>query len=230
MKLIIIGLGTLGYSMARILTEQGEEVIGVDENLSKVEEYKNDISSTICMNVREYHALSSLPIRDVDAVIVAISNDISTSVEVVAYVKQLGAKKIYARSNSKVETAILQAIGIDKIMNPSEYAAEIYAFDICANSGIDGMYPLDKSYRIYEVIVPEVLIGQSVGDIQFEENFKMKLITIKRRVLQKNIFGNQTFVYEVLGNVQIDSVFEKDDEMVLFGKEQDFAHMKKALG
>ena len=54
MKFIIIGLGTLGYSMARILTEQGEDVIGVDSNLSKVEQYKNDISSTICMNVKEY--------------------------------------------------------------------------------------------------------------------------------------------------------------------------------
>ena len=94
MKFIILGLGTLGYTMAKLLTEQGNDVIGVDSNLSRIEEYKNDISSTICMDIGEYHALSSLPIKDVDGVIITIANNISLAIEVVAYVKQLGAKRI----------------------------------------------------------------------------------------------------------------------------------------
>ncbi|MEG1186357.1 MAG: TrkA family potassium uptake protein [Bacteroidales bacterium] len=229
MKFIIIGLGTLGYSMARILTEQGEDVIGIDSNLSKVEQYKNDISSTICMNVKEYHPLSSLPIKDVDAVIVAIGNDMSTSIEVVAYLKQLGAKKIYARSNSPVETAILQAIGIDKIMNPSEYASEIYVFDIRATSGIEGMYQLDNTYRIYEVIIPSIFIGQEINAVNFEENFKMKLVTIKRKTQYKNIFGKEVSGYQIIPDILPDMVFQEEDELVLFGTAKNFAQMKKTL-
>lgn len=227
MKFIIIGLGTLGYAMARLLTEQGEEVIGVDSNLSKVEEYKNDISSTICMNVKEYHALSTLPVKDVDAVIVAIGSDMSVSIEVVAYLKQLGAKKIYARSNSKVQTAILQAIGIDKIMNPSEYAAEIFAFDVSAVSGIEGMFQVDNTYRIYEVIIPKIFVEQKVSEVNFKENFKMELIAIKRKTPQRNIFGKEVMEYRVLPTLNSNTLFETDDEIILFGNDKDFAHFKK---
>ena len=228
MKFIVIGLGTLGFSIAKILTNQGEDVIGVDMNLSRVEEYKNDISNTICMNVREYHALSSLPIKDVDAVIVAIGNDMSTSIEVVAYVKQLGAKKIFARSNSAVETAILKAIGIDRIMNPSEYAAEIYSFDV-RSASIQGLYKIDKEFRLYEWLVPNVLNNQEIKNIDFLEQFHMQLIAVKRLTEETNLLGIKSSDYQVLSNLSPEMKLLTNDQLVLFGKEKDFAKMNKAL-
>lgn len=228
MKFIIIGLGTLGYTMARLLTEQGEDVIGVDENLSRVEEYKDDMSSTICLNVSEYHALESLPIKDVDGVIVTIGDNLSTSIEVVAYMKQLGAKKIYARSTSPVQTAILNAIGIDLIMKPSEYAAEMYSFDVSA-TGILGLYPIDETYRIYQIYCPEALTGHLIKDIHFQENFNIRLITLKRQKMQRNFFGKETPEYCVLPDWNENTTLEKNDILVLLGDHQNFARMKKTL-
>lgn len=228
MKFIIIGLGTLGYTMARLLTEQGHDVIGVDSNLSRVEEYKNDISNTICMDISEYHALSSLPVKDMDGVIVAVGDSESLGIEVVAYVKQLGAKKIFARSNSNVQTAILNAIGITRIMNPSEYAAEMYALEV-SGGDIQGLYSIDRDHRIYILSIPAVLVNHTVEEIGFEHNFHMRLVAIKRKTTVKNFFGKDVVVFTVLETWDDHTVLEMDDEVVLFGSDTNFSKMKKTI-
>lgn len=50
MKYIIIGLGNFGASLAQKLTEEGNEVIGIDRNMTKVDATKEKISHTICMD------------------------------------------------------------------------------------------------------------------------------------------------------------------------------------
>jgi trk system potassium uptake protein len=44
MKYIIIGLGNFGASLAQKLTEEGNEVIGIDRNMTKVDANKEKIS------------------------------------------------------------------------------------------------------------------------------------------------------------------------------------------
>lgn len=50
MKYIIIGLGNFGASLAQKLTEQGNEVIGVDKNMASVDANKDRVSHTICLD------------------------------------------------------------------------------------------------------------------------------------------------------------------------------------
>lgn len=47
MKYIILGLGNFGASLAEKLTEMGNEVIGVDISMSKVEMLKDKISHVV---------------------------------------------------------------------------------------------------------------------------------------------------------------------------------------
>ncbi len=49
MKYLIIGLGNFGASLAEKLTTQGNEVIGIDTSMNKVDAFKEKISHTICM-------------------------------------------------------------------------------------------------------------------------------------------------------------------------------------
>ena len=54
MKYIIIGLGNFGASLAEKLTEMGNEVIGVDVSMSKVEAIKDRITHAV--NSRFYRS------------------------------------------------------------------------------------------------------------------------------------------------------------------------------
>ena len=47
MKYLVIGLGNLGRAIAKDLTRVGNEVIGVDMDLHRVDMLKNDIAGAI---------------------------------------------------------------------------------------------------------------------------------------------------------------------------------------
>lgn len=75
MKYIVLGLGHFGRSLGVHLTELGHEVIGADRNLSIVEQLKDKITHTVCLDTTDREAVSSLPLKDAHAVIVAIGED-----------------------------------------------------------------------------------------------------------------------------------------------------------
>ena len=53
MKYIVIGLGNFGASLAEKLTSQGNEVIGIDTRMNKVDALKEKVSNTICMDATD---------------------------------------------------------------------------------------------------------------------------------------------------------------------------------
>ncbi len=60
MKYIIIGLGHFGAPLGEKLTALGNEVIGIDNSLSKVENYKEKISHTIQMDATDEYTMKGL--------------------------------------------------------------------------------------------------------------------------------------------------------------------------
>ena len=84
MKCIVIGLGHFGLALSQRLTALGHEVIGVDNDLNKINQYKDSITTTIALDVRREQAVGSLPLKDVDIVFVVIGKDFGTSLYVLA--------------------------------------------------------------------------------------------------------------------------------------------------
>ena len=75
MKYILIGLGNFGASLAEKLTMMGNEVIGVDVKQSKVEDMKHRITHAINLDATELGAVTNLPLKDTNVVIVGIGED-----------------------------------------------------------------------------------------------------------------------------------------------------------
>lgn len=70
MKFLVIGLGNLGRAIAENLTRIGDEVIGVDLNLHKVEAVKQTISGSVSLDTTDRDALNTLPLSEMDAIFV----------------------------------------------------------------------------------------------------------------------------------------------------------------
>ena len=124
MKYIIVGLGSFGSSLAIKLTQQGNEVIGIDINMHKVDALKESISHTICMDATDQFTVTGLPISDTDLVVVAIGENQGANMIVSALFKNLQAKRIISRSINPLHENVLQAIGVDEIVRPEEETAE----------------------------------------------------------------------------------------------------------
>lgn len=216
MKYIIIGLGNYGSALAERLTSMGHEVIGVDSNTHRIEELKSKITSTICMDINEVHMLKVLPLKDADAVIVAIGENVGASILVSAELKQLKVNKLISRAISTLHTTVLEAIGVDEVITPEKDSAEDFALQLDVR-GYKDSYAISNQYRILSMMVPGVIVGQAVGELSLVDKFNIKLVTIIRKEYSTNFLGAKSVVEKVIHPIGLGTVIEKEDTLVLFG-------------
>lgn len=133
MKYLIIGLGNFGSTLAATLTDMGHSVIGVDNNEHCIEEIKDRIDLAYIMDATERASLRSLPLDEIDCVIVAIGQSMDNSLRAVASLKELNVTNIIARALDTTHSSILRAMDINKILIPESYAARIFAEKILSN-------------------------------------------------------------------------------------------------
>ena len=179
MKCIVFGLGNFGLALSQRLTKRGNEVLGVDSDISKINLYKDSITNTVALDVKNEQALQTLPLTEVDVVFVVFGKDFGTSLFVIALLKQFGVKRIVARAISPVHKVILKSMGITETINPEWEYADFFATKVELGTTIDS-YVVDDDHLIIEWEIPPRFIGRKLGDAKFEEEFGLKLIALKR--------------------------------------------------
>lgn len=116
----VIGLGSFGATIALELTHLKHDVIGIDTEKKYVENIADQISHAVIADATDEHVLEELNIKNCDAVVVAIGDDIEASILCVLHLKNLGVEKILAKAKSKSHHMILSHLGITKIIHPEE--------------------------------------------------------------------------------------------------------------
>jgi trk system potassium uptake protein TrkA len=224
MKYIIIGLGNFGSTLAVRLTAIGHEVFGVDNRLDIVEQFKNKITHTICLDSSKPGTLNTLPIQDADQVIVAIGEDVGASILTTALIKQHNAKSIISRAINPLHQTVLESIGIETIFNPEKLAAEQFAKQL-ELSGVVESFDLSDNCSILEIEVPDRYLGRTASNIDFYSTYGLKLIAIKRFSTKKNIIGMISKSAEVDMKLDPDHEFDESDILVMMGDIKDFQKM-----
>ncbi|MFN4081340.1 MAG: potassium channel family protein [Saprospiraceae bacterium] len=220
MKYIIIGLGNFGASLAQKLTEQGNEVIGIDSNMTKVDAYKEKISHTICMDATDEFTVSGLPLKETDIVLVAIGEDQGANIMCTAILKNFEVKRLISRAINPLHEKVLQAIGVDEIVSPEEETAERWAKKLCLSDVVDS-FELNHEYSIIEAKTPKECIGKSIREIGFRRVFNLLVLTIIKKVEVKSLLGKTKTEMQIQGVTAADNILEADDILVLFGSNKD---------
>ncbi len=217
MKFIIIGLGNFGSSLAQKLTNSGNEVIGVDSKMSKVESLKERITHSICLDSTDPQAVKHLPLKDTDVVIVCIGEDEGASLLTTALMKQFNVKRLISRAVSPLHETILEAMEIEEIVHPEEETAERWAKKLNIYGIIDS-FDLPDEYHIIEAKVPNRFVNKTIGDIEVRKHYNLIVLTTIKPSVEKNVIGIKKKTHKVqdIGNAL--TLLEKDDIMVLYGQ------------
>lgn len=216
MKYLVIGLGNLGRAIAASLTQIGDEVIGVDDNMLRVEAVKGYTSGAVQLDATDPTALSTLPLNEMDAIIVTFGKDIGTSIQTVAVLKSLGANKLIVRAISPIHETIIRAIGVSEIITPEQDFATIYASMSSLGGLFKEWYKVTETHHLYKVKTPSALVGQSLGTIKPEENFGFRLVAVERPKEVKNLIGLKQMQYEVIDHLDAKFLLEADDILIIF--------------
>lgn len=219
MKYIVLGLGNFGRALAIRLTELGHEVIGADKRMTKVEQLKEKITHTVCMDSTDGDAMSALPLKDANAVVVAIGEDEGASLLTTALLKQLGVKRIIGRVVSDLQKTVLEAMDIDEYLMPEEDAAGRLAMRL-DNIDIVDSFQISDKYSIIETKVPNKYVGMSLKEANLTNKFKVIVLTTLKAT-EKVENGKHKISKEATGIAQSDTLLAEDDILVLFGEWKD---------
>lgn len=218
MKFLVIGLGNLGRAIAENLTRIGEEVIGVDLNLHKLDAVKHTISGSVSLDSTDRDALNTLPLNEMDAVFVTYGKDFGTSVQTVALLKSLDAGKLIVRSISPIHETVIRSIGVSEIIRPEQDYAATYASQSLLGDLYQRWYWVTETHHLYKINTPAALVGQTLETINFPENFGIRLVGVERAKETRNLIGLKQTQYYVIDPLTDDLVLEANDQLILFGK------------
>ncbi|UZH56085.1 TrkA family potassium uptake protein [Salinimicrobium tongyeongense] len=225
MKYIIIGLGNFGASLAEKLTKMGNEVIGVDMNMSKVEAIKDKITHAVNLDSTDITAVSSLPLSDTDIVIVGIGEDKGANIMATALMKQLHVKRLISRAVSPLQEMVLEAMGVDEIIHPEEETAERWAKKLNLHGVVDS-FEVNRDYSIIETEIPAEFDGRTLEEIGLKRKYDIIVLTTIKITREKNEIGTNRDVSTVQGVASAKTILHKHDIMVLYGNNK---NLKKLL-
>ena len=206
MKYIVIGLGNYGAALVEGLTSLGHEVVGVDTNELNVDRLKDKMVTSFVLDVTDETALTVLPLKTVDVVVVAIGEDFGAAVRVVSLLKKNQVRHIFARAVDEVHKEVLEAFGLDRILMPERDAAQVLVQSMSLDADIQP-FRIDDDYYVFKFKVPAGLVGYNINDLEIRKNFGMKLVSLLRGKTVLNSLG-----FSVLER-QVDNVFPENYEL-----------------
>lgn len=227
MRYLIIGLGIYGSNLARDLTDKGHEIIGADNRKTNVDAIKDYISTVYLLDATEEASLSLLPLNNVDLVIVAIGENFGASVKVVALLKKLKVKHIYARAIDTLHESILNSFNLDRILTPEQRAAQDLSDEMSIGSKVQSLSVDDENF-VMKFTVPKQFVGQKYIDLNLENAFRLKIVALTRETPSTNLLGIRHAKPRVISITQ-DTVVEVGDALTCFGPRKGYTEFDRQI-
>ena len=224
MKFCVIGLGSFGTDLAVALTTAGGEVLAVDQDEERVNFVKDVVSHAVLLDSTDITSLRRLPLRDMDAVIVAIGEHFENSVLTTALLQELGVKNLICRVTNRIHERILRLMNVDRVLLPERIAAKRVATSLLLRGVLDS-YTLSADYEIIEIHVPGHFTGRTLQEVNLRAKYRLNLVTVKRPKTAPSPEMPEPEM-EVLGVPDPDFTFAEHDVLVLFGMER---HLRPLL-
>lgn len=177
-NVLIIGVGRLGYHIAKELNKFNAQILAIDTDESRLQKVDQYVSKTIIGDSSDLDFLRTIGINTFDECIVTISDSFQASIETVMNLKELGAKTITARASKESQNSLLTKIGADLVIYPERQLAKWTALH-CGTDSVYDYMDLDNDYGIFEVNVPKDWDGKSLTELDLRKKYEINIIGIK---------------------------------------------------
>ena len=178
-SVVVFGLGKFGQSIAMELVHGGAEVLAIDKNGDLAHDVADIVDCAVSGDVCDTDTLNSLGISNMDAAVIAITENLDASVMATIYAKEAGVPYILAKAKDEIHGKILQKVGADKIIIP-EHESGIRAARQIITGNILDFIELSKDIRIVEIKVRKEWIGHCLRDLDLRRKEKINVIGVRK--------------------------------------------------
>ena len=189
-KLIaVFGLGTFGLEICRELADKGGKVIAIDKNPKLIEKIKDDIMQAILIDCTDEESLKKASLENVDIAIIAIGENLQSSILTTVLLKNRGIPYIIARATTDIHAQVLKQIGANEVINLEIEEGKRLANRLISPNVMERII-ISKDQVFAEIMTPKSFIGKTLLDIDIRNKFNVNVISIKRTKMKIDETGN----------------------------------------
>ncbi|MFP3322239.1 TrkA family potassium uptake protein [Planococcus sp. SIMBA_160] len=214
-EFVVIGLGRFGGSIVRELIEQGADVMAIDKDHERVDEFASIATQAVVADTTDESVLKSLGVRNFEQVIVAIGENIQASILTTLMLKEIGVKKITVKAQNDYHAKVLHKIGADKVVHPERDMGIRIAHNILSNNVLDYL-ELSDEHSIMEIKANEKLAGYTLIELDIRAKYGINIVAIKR--------GD-----DIIVSPQADMEIERADILIIIGSDADINRFEKKV-
>ncbi|UNK17694.1 TrkA family potassium uptake protein [Paenibacillus sp. N3/727] len=179
-QFVVIGLGRFGSSLALELMDLGYEVLGIDRDEEVVEDMSEFLTHTVVADATDEEVLKSLGIRNFDCGIVAIGDEIQTSILAAILLKESGVATVVAKAISVLHGRALEKLGVDRVIFPERDMGIRVAHQLVTPNLLDYI-ELSKDYRIVEMTVTDCMDGKTLNELNTRVRYGISVVALNQR-------------------------------------------------
>lgn len=174
----VIGMGRFGSSVTKTLFNLGFEVLAIDANESRIQDIIDTATHAVQADCTEEDALKALGIRNFDVVVVAIGQDIQSSILTTLILKDLGVPMLIVKAQNELHGKVVKKIGADKVIFPERDMGQRVAHHLISPNILD-FIELSDDYSIVEISATKQMAGKNLRQLDIRAKFGCNVIAVK---------------------------------------------------
>lgn len=206
-QFVVIGMGRFGSSVAKTLYEKGYEVLAIDSSEQRIQDVIHHVTHGVQADSTDEDALKALGVRNFDVIVVAIGQDIQSSILTTLILKDMGVPMLIVKAQNELHGKVLDKIGADKVIFPERDMGQRVAHHLISPNILD-IIELSDDYSIVELKASERMIGKNLRELDIRARYGCNVMAIK----SKNMMNIAPRAEDTLS---------RDDILVIVGKNED---------
>ncbi len=211
----VIGLGRFGIAASLELIHLGHTVTGVDRNPKIVEKYVEELTQAIICDSTDENALRELDLGNSEAVLIAIGEDMQSSLLCTLALKNLGVKEIWVKASTKAHHTIVSKLGVQRIIHPEEEMG-VRVAQALNYPMVNNYLSLGHGLYVVEIHIRASLHDTPIGQILGDAKGSVQTVLIKRE-------------QDVLNQIGHDFVLKANDIILLCGTRAELKYLAPRL-
>lgn len=214
-QFVVFGIGRFGTSLCKTLCDLGHEVLAVDGRENAISDIAPFVTQAIQMDATDEDALKKIGLRNFDAAVISIGDNVRDSILVSLLCKEAGVKYVISKATDELHAKVLRKVGVDRVIFPERDMGVRVAKSLISPNVLD-LIALTDDYSIESIRVPAAWAGKTVHEIDVRRKYGITVLLIQR--------GGEVII-EHLSDVKLQGT----DVMMLLGDKRDVERIE-ALG
>lgn len=176
---VVIGLGRFGSQISRQLCALGAEVLAIDVNSELVHQISGEVTTAAVADAQDKDVLRALGVADCECAVVAIGDNLGSSVLATMNLKELGVPYIVCKAYDETHRRVLEKLGADRVLIPEKEVANKLANSLTSPNVLEYI-ELSRDYGIVEVPAPRSWTGKTIRELNVRARLGVNIIAIQR--------------------------------------------------